>query len=136
MSSQVKSTLQKYIDEIDQDVELNNFNVKDVQLKLPAIKHKYVSRLIAHKRRLSALYSEKSLKQDKVVSSLKEQAVYKLTDAMAKKAASSHNNIKNIDASIAEEKAIIELLEKVEKILSSMTYDIKNLIELMKMEIT
>ena len=136
MSSQSQSILQKYIDEIDQDVELNNFNVKDVQLKLPAIKHKYVSRLIAHKRRLSSLYRDKSIKQDKVITSLKEQSVYKLTDAMAKKAASSHNNIKDIDVAIAEEKSIIELLEKVEKILSSMTYDIKNLIELMKMEIT
>lgn len=136
MSSQSQTVLQKYIDEIDQDVELNNFNVKDVQLKLPAIKHKYVSRLIVHKRRLASLYKEKSTKQDKVITSLKEQSVYKLTDAMAKKAASSHNNIKNIDVAIAEEKSIVELLEKVEKILSSMTYDIKNLIELMKMEIT
>ena len=35
---------------------------------------------------------------------------------------------------INEEKLIVEFLEKIEKIFSSLTYDIKNIIEIMKLE--
>ena len=37
--------LEQYIKEMGVDVELDEFNLKDVQLKLPALKHKWVGRL-------------------------------------------------------------------------------------------
>ena len=41
----------------------------------------------------------------------------------------------SIDDDIRECDAIIEFLEKVERILNSMTFDIKNLTEIMKLEL-
>ena len=38
--------LEQYIKEMGEDVDLDEFNLKDVQLKLPALKHKWVGRLI------------------------------------------------------------------------------------------
>ena len=32
--------LYKYIEELDADTSINEFNIRDVQMKLPAIKHK------------------------------------------------------------------------------------------------
>jgi deoxycytidine triphosphate deaminase len=48
----------------------------------------------------------------------------------------SHATYKDYKAVIEEKKLSIELLEKTEKTLSSTTYDIKNLIEIMKLEMT
>jgi hypothetical protein len=136
MSSKTTSKLKQYIAEISEDTNLDNFNIKDVQLKLPGIKHKYVSRLIVHKRRLAKLQQDKKSAQSQVINDLKEKSVYKLTEPMARKASQDHNSVKSIHDEILEEEVIVELLEKTERILSSMTYDIKNIIELMKLEIT
>ncbi len=53
---------------------------------------------------------------------------------MARSKAEEHDKIKDIDSQISENKIIIEFLEKVEKIFNSMTFDIKNLTEIMKLE--
>ena len=44
--------LEKYIKEMGVDVELSEFEMKDVQMKLPAIKHKWIGRLVRHKGEL------------------------------------------------------------------------------------
>jgi hypothetical protein len=42
--------LDKYSEEIREDVKIDQLNILDKQLMLPAIKHKWVSRLIEQKR--------------------------------------------------------------------------------------
>ena len=42
------STLDKYMEEMVQDTSVDNFNLLDIQMKLPAIKHKWVGRLMRH----------------------------------------------------------------------------------------
>ena len=49
--------------------------------------------------------------------------------------AKSHNKIRDINTQIYEQKIIIELLEKAERIFNSMTFDIKNIIDVMKLEV-
>lgn len=131
-----RSTLQEYILDIEKDTKLTSYNIMDLQLKLPAIKHKYVSRLINHKRILGELRLKRTAVAATVAKEIKDKAVYKVTEAMASKAASDHNSIKEVDDKIRETELIIQLLEKTERVLSSMTYDVKNVIELMKLEVT
>ena len=51
--------LEQYIKEMGEDVDLDEFNLKDVQLKLPALKHKWVGRLIRAKGSQSAIQDRK-----------------------------------------------------------------------------
>ena len=44
------------------------------------------------------------------------------------------DSVINLNKQIKDEYLIVEFLEKCEKVLSSMTFDIKNLVEIMKME--
>ena len=126
--------LEKYIKEMGEDVELNEFEMKDVQMKLPAIKHKWVGRLVRHKGELER-YQENRDKTIKVVAQeIIETATYQVTLPSAQKAAEKHNSIRNIDENIKEQKLIIDFLEKSEKIFTSMSFDIKNIIEIMKLE--
>jgi len=127
-------TLEKYIKEMGVDVELDEFVLKDVQLKLPGIKHKWVGRLVRHKGELETLISSKDAMVKHVAQEIIDTATYQVTLPTAQKAAEKHQSIKNINNQIKEQKLIIEFLEKGERIFSSMSFDIKNITEIMKLE--
>lgn len=117
-----------------EDVELDEFNLKDAQMKLPALKHKWVGRLIRHRADLDRLTSSRDKMVYQVAQEIIETATYQVTLPSAQKAAEKHSSIKEIDAQIREHKLIIEFLDKGEKIFTSMSFDIKNITEIMKLE--
>ena len=128
-------SIEEYIEEIARDVEISELNVKDRQMMLPALKHKYAGLLIRAKVSLSKMYGErKGLIMD-VAEKLKDKSPYELSDANAEKMAQGHEDIKAYAEKISMKKLEIELFEKAERIFSSMTFDIKNLVEIMKLEI-
>lgn len=126
--------LEEYIKELGVDTELNEFTVRDVQLKLPAIKHKWVGRLMREKINKDKLYHERTITINKMADTLMANSHIKLSAPMARNKVEAHDKIIEIDNLIRESKAVIELLEKAEKIFNSMTFDIKNLTEIMKLE--
>ena len=126
--------LEQYIKEMGVDVELDEFALKEAQMKLPAIKHKWVGRLIRHKGEMERLQTSRYNTIKQVAQEMIDTATYQVTLATAQKAAEKHSNVKAIDESIRECKLIVEFLEKSEKIFSSMSFDIKNIVEIMKLE--
>jgi ribosomal protein L17 len=134
MLPSVMKQLEEYIKEMGNDVDLDEFNLKDTQLKLPALKHKWVGRLIRHKNELERYQSSRDVMIKQVAQEIIEQATYQVTLPSAQKAAEKHTTIKKIDENIREQKLIIDFLEKGEKIFSGMGFDIKNIIEIMKLE--
>jgi predicted GIY-YIG superfamily endonuclease len=126
--------LEQYIKEMGVDVELDEFNLKDVQLKLPALKHKWVGRLIRHKGDLSRFTQNRESTVKILAQEVVDTATYAVNLQTAMKAAEKHQKIKDIDAKIREFKLIVEFLEKSERIFSGMSFDIKNITEIMKLE--
>lgn len=123
-------------DELTQDLYIDLMNIKDKQLRLPVIKHKWVARLIQAKRKLEKY---KELKQqtrktlyDKILSStnitLSKTAIELKIEGL--------DEVKKITSDIEDMKLNIEYLEKVEKIFSTMHWEIKNIIELLQLERT
>ena len=125
---------EEYILEMESDVVFDDFSIKDTQMKLPAIKHKWVGRLIRHKNNLNKTRAERAELVKALATKIKESSPYKVTDASAEKASYKHEDVIKMTESIKEHELIIEFLEKTERVLSSMTYDIKNLVEIMKLE--
>lgn len=134
--STLKETLDKYEEELNNDIKLNRINLEDVQLKLPSLKAKWVSRLMNHKRELGEIYDLREETIENLAQKIKGEAIVAVNDMFATKEAEKHEIIKKINKEINKQKLIIEYLEKSEKILSSATYDIKNLTEIIKMETT
>ena len=126
--------LNQYLQEAEQDAKLDVFTVKDVQSKLPAIKHKWVGRLIRAKRKLGMLYDARDELLDELMHKAKEQSQYKVSDATLSKTVAKTNTMKEADRQIKEYKLIVDFLERTEKVFTSMTFDIKNLTEVMKLE--
>jgi hypothetical protein len=123
--------------EIDTDLKLDRIELLEKQLMLPAIKHKWVSRLIENKRLKNQLeIKKKNLKAD-VLKTLQENGIpSNIPKAALDRKIDSSESVSKIDEQIKETEIIIEYLEKVENICRSLTYDIKNAVELEKLETT
>ena len=128
-------SIEEYIEEIGKDVQISELNVKDRQMMLPALKHKYAGLLIRAKVGISKMYGERKGLLLRIAKKLQEKSPYELSDANAEKMAQGHEDIKSYAEKISMKKLEIELFEKAERIFSSMTFDIKNLVEIMKLEI-
>ena len=126
--------LDKYMEELSKDTSLDQFTMKDVQMKLPAVKHKWTGRLIRSKiLKKELIKKKKSLVKD-MSGKLIEESPIKLSYPIAKQKVEQHPTIIKIDDEISDTESIIEFLDKVERILNSMTFDIRNLTEIMKLE--
>jgi gas vesicle protein len=137
MTEEIKkdSQFELYKKEMEFDLQIDRVNLEEKQLKLPALKGKWVGRLMTHKKekdKLNELYQQ-AIKQ--IAEKIKKEAVIELSSVAAEKQAESHELAKKIKKEIKEHEHIIEYLERMEKHLSNITYDIKNITEMMKLEI-
>jgi len=130
----VVTLLEEYISELTQDVQIDEFNMKDVQLKLPAIKHKWTGRLMRSKMDIDSKYRQKNQLVEKVAEALIQESPVALSLPMARKTAEDHVDVRQIQSDIKELRLVVEFLEKTERTLSSITFDIKNIVEIIKLE--
>ncbi len=126
--------LKRYKEEIGADLIITDFNIKDIQLKLPSRKHFWAARLIDAKITLQSLHKKKKNLKKTLVTKIIAEAPVKLTQQTAEIAAESTDELTQITDSIKEYEFIVEYLEKIEKIMAGVGYDIKNIIEIQKLE--
>ncbi len=127
-------TLKRYIEEVNKDLSIDDFNIKDSQMKLPARKHFWVARLMDAKISKSKLLSKKKTHKKELVTRIINESPVKITTQTAESAAENTRDIEAINDKLKELDFIIEYLEKVEKIFSSMHWEIKNIIQINQME--
>lgn len=128
------SLLSKYIKDVEQDLVLNDFNIKETQLRLPAKKHFWVARLIEAKRELQEL-SDKEKKITKILATkIKEQSPVTLSDKTVLNLIEDQEEFAAIKEKKRDLTNVVEYLEKVEKIFGSMHWEIKNIVDLGKLE--
>ena len=126
--------LKKYIEEINKDLQLDDFNIKEAQMRLPAKKHFWVARLMEAKIKRNNLIRDKKQLKKEVVKKVISDSPVKISQSAAESAAERHESISKLNAFITEQDNIIEYLEKVEKIMGQMHWEIKNIIDINKME--
>jgi hypothetical protein len=128
--------IEKYEAEIKEDAHVDELNVKDVAMRLPAIKHKWVSRLIYHKRQVSKLSNELDNIVDLSMKKLKQMGDIQLSPKALQARITTTAEYKKIEEDREYHRSIVDYLEHVESIFRYMTNDIKNVIEIMKLEMT
>ena len=128
------SLLEQYVIEMGKDVEFDDFTIKETQMKLPAIKHKWVGRLVRHKQELHRKRAEYEQVKKRLVEEARKNSTYQVTTPALEKIVTKHDTLVKRQHEIDDIELIIELLERAEKLFSSMSFDMKNLIEIMKME--
>lgn len=130
------SLFEKYHMEAENDLKLDDFTIKDSQLKLPGVKHKWVGRLIKQKIEKNKLEEVRKEALNKIVEQIRQDSPVLLSDKALYQQACNHELVQKIDAKIEESKVLIDYLERLEKVCSQASFDIKNVIELRKLEIT
>lgn len=133
------SIILKYNEELQKDMYIDELNVSQVAYSLPAIKHKWAARLITAKLQISKLEKSKKENKDNIINKIKAEnskiSLISLDRAVDNNDIFQKNNSK-IDEEIEELKLVVLYLEKIENIFKNMTYDIKNIIDLTKLETT
>lgn len=128
--------LEEYIRELEEDLKINELNLKDYQLRLPAIKHKWTGRCIRLKSSINQLKKQKEKIKADIMSEIDHTSNVKLTQPVIAATADKHSRIQEINQKIQEAELVVELLERSEKTLSSCSYDISNIIKIMQLETT
>jgi len=126
--------LERYIEAITKDLYIDDFNIKEVQMRLPARKHYWVAKLIDAKIQKGKLVAQKLSLKESLIPGIIEGSSIRLTANSAAHAADKHETVQAINKSIRELEFIIEYLEKTEKIFASTGFDIKNIIAINQME--
>jgi len=122
------------MEDIGQDLVLNDLNLKEQQQRLPARKHFWVGRLIEAKIKRNELIATKSKLKKDLVKKVIEDSPVRINQTSAEAATEKYESVTKLNKDIKEQDTIIEYLEKVEKILGNMHWEIKNVIDMNKME--
>ena len=126
--------LQDYGAELQEDLDIDDLNITDKQMKLPSLKHKWVARLIKHKNEKGKLQELRKEAIEKIVDQIRENQPISISEKGLRAKAAQHEVIIKIDSKLRRHDLIIDYLERVEVVCRSMTYDIKNIIEIQKLE--
>lgn len=122
------------MNEIGQDLVVDDFNLKEVQMRLPSRKHFWVARLMDAKVDKNKLLAKKKKLKKELTKKVIAESPVKISLSTAEQHAERHDTIVQINKGIEEYTIIIEYLEKVEKVLSQMSYDISNIVKINAME--
>lgn len=128
--------LDEYIKELEEDLRIDEIYLKDYTLKLPGVKHKWAGRCIRHKSELYELKSSKEKTKKILREKIIQNAPVKPSLPVLEKLLETSDEMIEIDKKINELQLVVELLEKAEKTFSSASYDLKNLIDIIKLETT
>ena len=134
LESSEPTTLSKYQHEITQDTKLDRVIVEDVQLKLPGLKAKWQARLANHKTEIDKLTDLYNDAIETIANKIEKESLIQISIVIAKKQAENHLLVKKIKKQIQSNTRIVEYLENINKTFATMTYDIKNVIDLIKQE--
>ena len=127
--------LSKYIAEFEADVKVTDYNIREKSMTSSAIWAKWLSYLYHEKENLDKIQETKQ----KIIA--KKMSENKNIDSVLRlksedKIASSDDNIKKLNALSKMTQTNIDYIERALGILAGFTYSIKNVIEVLKLNLT
>jgi len=130
----VGDIINQYLEEVNLDTDLDRLEVITTQERLVNNKHKWAARLINHKINLSNIKFKREAALEDRITEFQNTEPVRVSRIIAERAVRNKKEIKAIDVKIKNEQLIIDYLENIYKNISFATNDIKNLVELMKLE--
>mgnify|MGYP003646389116 CR=1 FL=1 len=113
---EIEDIIDQYLKEISIDTNLDRLEVTSTQEQLVSNKHKRSSLL------------------EEYIADYQDKEPVRVNRSIAERAVENKKGVKAIDLKIQNEALIISFLENIYKNISFATNDIKNLVELMKLE--
>jgi len=130
------SLFEKYNEEIKKYVSVDEFNMKQIQMDLPSARHYWVGRLMFHKHEIQKLKKLRKQAQQKISEKVQQESPVGVSFKTLEVASDNHPVVIKVDEQITENELLVEYLTKIEANFRSISFDIKNLIEIVKLETT
>ena len=135
--SEIELLYEKFRDQLKEELQIDEMNLKEKSMKAPSIKHYWVARLMDQRLNLYKYKKYRKEAAKKVFESIKADDPVKLSDLIINKRVSENELISKIDNAIGETELLIKFLEDtVDKVCKNISYDINNIIEINKLETT
>ena len=131
---EIGDIINQYLEEASIDTNLDRLDVTATQEQLVTNKHKWSARLINHKISLNKFKQQRGALLERFVTEYQDNEPVRANKSIAEKAVEKRKEIKSLDTKIQNELLVISFLENIYKNISFATNDIKNLVELMKLE--
>lgn len=124
--------IEKYTKEFEMDAELNQVNLKDRQYKHPTIRLKWWYRLRQHQRKMIEI--KRDIEKLILVKTVKEQQMSNISGRAVSEKLKSDPDIIEMKRDLIDEEEVVDYIDGLLTILAGMGFDMKNLVELIKME--
>ena len=119
---------------LKEHVQLDDLSLKEQQLRLPGNKHYWASRCITHKQDLAKLKRQREKTKKEFIEKISSTSDVELSRVAIGAKVNQLDEIQTLDKEIEQMEMLILYVEKAEQIMKSMSFDIKNLIDLQKLE--
>ena len=127
--------LAKYIKEFDNDVKLNEFNLREKSLLCSSIWAKWISYLFLEKENLQRIIDAKQkIIKNKTSSSKMQDSVLRMKSE--EKIIENDENIKKLNALFKNTQDCIDYIERILNVLNNFGFNIKNALEALKLQLT
>lgn len=136
MSSEIKTNkeLTKYSKELAEDIKLNEYNLKEKSLMCSSLWAKWLSYLYMEKENIDKLTQLKQkIIKSKMSDNKNSDSVLRLKSE--EKIAENNEKIKKINLLIKQTNDSIDFIERALNILSNFGFNIKNCIEIFKLQL-
>lgn len=127
--------IEMYQKEVVNDLKINDMTLSDKSFEIPQKKHYWVTKLILEKQELMKLERNKKQLEKEVMKMQKDELPVTLSKQSMRGAVYNTQTMQSITQQIDDQKLLVEYLEKVEKIFSFITNDVKNIVEVKQMEL-
>ena len=126
----------EYHSKIEEFLKIDELNMKDAQMTLPAVRHYWVGRLIYHKQEINKFKKLREEAAKKLRARIQAESPVGLTPKTIAESVSSHDVIQKIDDEIVNNELLVEYLTKVESNFRDAQYGMNNLTKIITLETT
>ena len=124
---------EKIVQDIEKDIKIDRMNMDEKSLQIPSIKHYWIAELYRSKIKIQALERKKKDLFKAFAESDRVMEIGLSKDAIQRQF-NSTKKVQEINEQLEELKIIVEYLEDAKFVLGRVTDDLKNRIELEKVE--
>ena len=126
----------EYHKKIEEFLKIDELNMKDAQMTLPAVRHYWVGRLMFHKQEINKFKKLKEEAAKKLRARIQHESPVGLTAKTIADSVASHDVIQKIDEEISNNELLVEYLSKVEANFRDTQFGMNNLTKIITLETT
>lgn len=132
--NKVIEAIQKFKSEYDTDITFDEFNIREMMLKIPSLKSKWSAYLSIHETELAYLKRDRDDLLKTLAKKIKKESERPMTDNVCENIARKSEKFTNFNNKIKDMELLCSFLERMHGNMQSITWEMKNINDDSKLE--